>query len=367
MSDHPGVPSSGSANPGGASAAQLLGALRDLVRATYAVAQTTQAASGDLLGSFPGPITVTSTHLVAPLPLAQGGTGNATGQPSGVAGGDLSGFFPNPAIEIGAVSNLKLANSSITLSAGANVGLTVPGLISLGAIGFIGSVNDTPRFAGLGLGGNAGGANTLKIYGSGSGAVTLSVPAAAGATAQTLPAIGGTVLIATATQAANGLFVTPFRLTDFHDIDGTALSAAASAGKFGFAITLGTSAALVGEAAQGNTKTSDAIIEAILPPWFVAGSNLTATTNAKLTGAGIAGTHTALIKAWRTASDGSQGADLGPGIAVNITAGGADIPFAIAGASLNPGDRIIFELETVLQETGGAATITAIVNSMWIS
>jgi len=171
-------------------------------------------------------------------------------------------------------------------------------------------------------------------------------------------------LTTTQAQAVSGMFATAFRLLDFHNTDGSALAAAASAGKFGFSITPGTQLFIVGEAAQANTKTDDAIIEAVLPPWFVSGSGITATVNASLTGAGVAGTHTAEVKAWRTANNGTQGVNLGPGVGVNITAAGADMTFAIAGATLNPGDRIMLELEVVLQETGGAATLTAVINSV---
>ncbi len=401
---------------GGINPALILNTLQDLVRATNAQAQVIKgnlgtAASGDLSGIYPGPISVVATHLASPLPIAQGGTGTTTGVPACAASGDLAGNYPNPTvaringvalgstiatagnlligsgtqwvthavsgdvsltaagvatvaringvalgtttatagnllvgsgvqwatlplsgdatltsggvltIANGAVSNAKLVNSAITLNAGANVGLTVPGALNLGGTGVIGNTNDTPRFSGLGLGGAAAGPSTIKLYGTGSGAIIVAVPAAAGANTQTLPAQTGTMVVAGQTQATSGMFATPFGLTDFHNLDGSVLSAAASAGKFGFSITLGTSAGLVGEAAQGNTKTSDALVEAILPPWYVAASNIAVTVNAKLTGAGVAGTHTAQIKAWRTAVDGSQGADLGPGVASNITAG----------------------------------------------
>ena len=45
---------------------------------------------GDIGGTTSAP-TVVSTHLTAALPTAQGGTGNATGQPSGTAGGGSGG------------------------------------------------------------------------------------------------------------------------------------------------------------------------------------------------------------------------------------------------------------------------------------
>jgi hypothetical protein len=168
------------------------------------------------------------------------------------------------------------------------------------------------------------------------------------------------------TAAANGLTATPMALTGFKNADGSVLAAAASAGKFGYSVSLGTSFALTGEAANNNTKTDDAIAEYVLPSWYVAGTDLTVTVNAELTGAGTPGTKTAQIFAYRTAADGAQGDDIGPAVASAITAAGADIAFAIDGATLNPGDRVILKLEVVLQETA-VSDLTALVNSVRVS
>jgi hypothetical protein len=173
-------------------------------------------------------------------------------------------------------------------------------------------------------------------------------------------------LVTTQTQGANGLFATPLPMLAWKNTDGTTLAAAASAGKFGMTVTLATAAFLLGEVANTNTKTDDALQEFDLPPWYVAGSNLTVNVNASINGAGTPGTKTAQIKCYRTASDGTQGADIGPGTTGAITVAGADIPFTITGTTLNPGDRVMFELEVVLQETGGT-NINAKVNSARVS
>jgi hypothetical protein len=167
-------------------------------------------------------------------------------------------------------------------------------------------------------------------------------------------------------QGASGLYPMGLRLSEFKNADGSALAASAAAGKFGYAITLGTNFYLVSEAANSNTKTDDAIFEYVLPASYVKGQNLTVTVNASITGSGTLSTKTAQIKAYRCGTGGTQGADIGPGAATEMTAAGADVTFTITGTTLNPGDKVVFLLETVLTETAASA-MTAHINSIRLS
>lgn len=167
-------------------------------------------------------------------------------------------------------------------------------------------------------------------------------------------------------QSANGLYSTPVRLSEFKNTDGSVLSATASAGKFGFGVTLGTNFNMVSEAALSNSKTDDAFFEYVLPSTYTKGQNITVTANVSTSGAGTLSVKTAQIKAFRIGTDGTSSADIGPGAATVITQAGADIAFAVTGTTLNPGDKVLLQLETVLTETAGTSTY-AKVNSIRVS
>ena len=132
-------------------------------------------AGGDLIGTFPNP-QVASTHLLAPLPIAQGGTGNTTGAPSGTAGGDLSGSFPNPqVVATHLAAALPVAQGGTSLTTGNSGGI----LAFNGAASIISSAALT-QFALL-LGGGAGaapttlaslGTTTTLLHGNAAGAPT---------------------------------------------------------------------------------------------------------------------------------------------------------------------------------------------------
>lgn len=218
------------------------------------------------------------------------------------------------------------------------------------------------------------GANSFGLTANGVLQATISTTGIQGAIGATTPA-AGTFTTATATtfigtvqaNTSNGINTTRILLFNAKNSDGTVLTGSAAAGKFGISLTLGTSEALTGEAAQGNTKTDIAAFEMTLPAGYIAAQNLTVTVNAKYAGAGTAGTKTVVAAAYLLATDGTMGANLVATSAATITTSAADYAFVITGTTLTGGVRILVAITAVMQETGASSTLTATVNSARLS
>lgn len=206
---------------------------------------------------------------------------------------------------------------------------------------------------------------TNNIYTADTSGNVASVPK--GSDLRDLEAQGARVVDTTQTSAPNGLYATALPLMHGRNSDGSAIAAAASAGKFGLTVTLGTGTFLVSEAANSNTKTDIALFEHVLPRGYVAGKNITLTANVQyVLGGGTVGTHTVNANAYRTANDGTQGVDLINVSAATVPAVATDVVFTIAGATLNPGDRLVLKVTEVIQDTG-ASNITAQINGVRLS
>ncbi len=180
--------------------------------------------------------------------------------------------------------------------------------------------------------------------------------------------VGGTLLAAATAPSANGLVGSPsMSFLAAKNSDGTTLAASAAAGKFGLAITLGTSEVLLSEAANSNTKTDIAIWEVVLPPGYVAGTNITVTANCNYTlGSGTVGTHTLAMAAYLVAAAGTQGSTLIATAAQTVPASAGNVTFTITGTTLLPGSRLMLAATLVIQDTGGS-NITAQINSVALS
>jgi hypothetical protein len=178
-----------------------------------------------------------------------------------------------------------------------------------------------------------------------------------------LLAVGGRTLDSTLTPSANGLYATPITLLHTRNSDGSTLAASASSGKFGVTVTLGTASYLVSESATSASKTDTALFDVVLPRNYIAGQNITLTTNAQyVLGSATVGAHTLTAHAYRMANNGTQGTDMIATGALSIGATAGDLVSTITGTTLNPGDRMLITVVEVIEDTGGAA-ITARLNS----
>jgi hypothetical protein len=167
--------------------------------------------------------------------------------------------------------------------------------------------------------------------------------------------------------SGSGIFPNQIRFGDLKNTNGSALAASASSGEFGNSITLGTSQYLVGEAAEGNTKTDNAIFEYVLPQSYNEGANITVTVDANYSGSGTAGTKTIGAAAYLNSNTGTQGSNLIATAAQTDTTSAADYAFTITGTGLVPGNKLTIEVTAIMQETGGSATLTQQINSIRIS
>lgn len=200
-------------------------------------------------------------------------------------------------------------------------------------------------------------ATVVPISNGGTGATTA---------AQALANLGA--MSTTIPLSSNGMAGSPVMpLLGFKNADGTTIAAAASAGKYGFSVTPGTSMFLLSEAANSNTKTDTALTEYELPPNYIAGDDLTLTINCNYTlGTGTLGTHTMLAAAYLVANNGTMGATIIPTAAQAIPPAAGDLAYTVLGATLLPNSRLLLGFVGVLQETGGTGNITHRVNSVRI-
>lgn len=155
-------------------------------------------------------------------------------------------------------------------------------------------------------------------------------------------------------------------LLNAKNIDGSSLAAAASSGKFGSAITLGTSIAVVSEAANNSSVTDSLLLDLLVPAGHSDASALALNVDASIViGSGVLSVQTLTAHVYGVNVDGTMTADLiTAGNAQNIVNAGSVLAWSIpAGSGLAPGQRVIVELTMALTETSTHA-VTGHINSV---
>lgn len=157
-------------------------------------------------------------------------------------------------------------------------------------------------------------------------------------------------------------------LLDAKNDDGSAVAAAAAAGKFGIVSggfgTGGTK--LQGEAANNNTKTSTVKYTVRLPQNYVAGTNFNIRIAQRVS---VICNTTANIDANCYKSDlhGGVGADqCTTTIITNNTTSWVNHTFAVTGTSFSPGDELDIYIQCQANDTGGANNGKSEVGSVYL-
>lgn len=280
------------------------------------------------------------------------------------------------AITGGTIQNVTLGGSSLAITGGSIDNAVIGGVTP--NVGYFTNLNATIS-ASIGVNGSAG---SLTIYpatvnrgvvnftasnNSGNTTTTINVATQSGARTLTVPDPGNSAsfLLSAQAPATTGLFGSLFiSILSVKNNDGTTLSASASSGKFGISSTPGTSEFLVTEAANSSTVTDVCQFEVVLPPTYIAGTNITVTVNGNyVLGGGTIGTHTLALAAYLTSTAGTQGANLIGTAAQTVPSSAGNMTFTITGATLSPGSRLMTTQTMVIQDTGGS-NITGQINSV---
>jgi hypothetical protein len=153
-------------------------------------------------------------------------------------------------------------------------------------------------------------------------------------------------------------------LTSARDVTGMMPTVAAQANIFGLTFTPGTAEYLVSEAANNNTKTDVICFEYVLSDTYPAATDLSLVVNSHyVIGSGTLTTKTIAAAVYLVADADTQGATLVTTSAQTLTGSAADYTFAVTGATLTPGCRVVVKLTMVLTETA-SSNVTGRINSV---
>lgn len=244
--------------------------------------------------------------------------------------------------------------TSPTLGVATATSLAAP-TINAGADASAGTISIFPTTTATG--------KTTLTASSNTGATTTNINTAlqAGARTYTVPDQGGnaTFQLTGGTQSATtGLIPTPLSMTGMRTAAGLMMTASASGTNFGLTYTPGTTAILIGTATSSSTTGDTAAIDIVLPPNYIAGTNITLTAGCYYTNtSSTASVHTMAAAAYLNTNAGLQGSTL-------IATGAQTCPittsalqtFTITGATLVPGSLLTLTFTAAVTNGAGVST-----------
>ena len=158
-------------------------------------------------------------------------------------------------------------------------------------------------------------------------------------------------------------------LTSVRDNDGNVINSTGGTGIFAttsYNAWVG-SAYIVGVVADGTTRTSTLMFEFVLPPEYIAGADVQLVVNAHyIDEDGTVGTRTIDMLAYEM-STAAVASAIRTTSTQNFTATAADYTFSdITTTNLVPGDKILFAVRMILQDSGGSDgdQLTSRINSI---
>ena len=260
--------------------------------------------------------------------VANGGTGLTSGTSGGVLGFTASGTI---------ASSAALGVNGVVIGGGAGA---TPTAITAGTNGQIlaGATSAAPAMVTM------SGDGTITNL----GALTVT------------KSNGNTILpTAAAVSGTTGLTLTPLKMIDFRTATGVMFGTSASSTVPGITVTPGTGAYLVGTATSSGSTSNVAYVEFVLPPNYIAGTNLTIGISCYyLNGSSTASVHTMTGAAYlENTTTGAQGANLiGSGAVTCPLTTATNQTVTLTGTTLLPGSYVGLTLSWAVTNGGGAST-----------
>jgi hypothetical protein len=291
------------------------------------------------------------------LPVSQGGTGATTLTAHGSLIGEGTGAIV--AAAVGATGTIYAG----TTGADPAFTATPSGLTSLEATTLsAGLATGTAGTVAVYPGTTTTGDTTLTATANSGNTVTnINTAAQAGARTYTVPDQGGNanfLLTGSAQSTTDGMVLTPVSMTSMRTAAGLMMTASASGTNFGLTYTPGTTAILIGTATSSSTTGDVAAFDFVLPPNYIAGTNVTLNIACYYTNtSSTASVHTMTGAAYLNTTAGLQGASLIGSGAVTCPITTASVqPVTITGTTLVPGSLLTFTLTAAVTNGGGAST-----------